>query len=80
MLCGLDIPAAKAYVFPSSDAVSTFKQNAEAARRLERFDHERLFTIFQVLVLDTQKDDIGRDVSSLYSLRNPLTVAMMEKL
>lgn len=79
VLCGIDIEAAKTYVFPLSDAVSAFKQNAELARQLERFDHERLFAIFQVLVFDIQKDNTRRD-ASLYSTRNPLTVAMMEKL
>ena len=80
-VCGIDIAVAQDYVFPSTDAVPACKQNAEIAKFHGRLDHERLFGIFQVLVGDSQKpSQTSLDISPLYSLRNPLTVTMMEKL
>lgn len=81
VICGIDVAVARDYVFPSSDDVSICKKNAEIAKFHGRLDHERLFGIFQVLVGDVQKPGMPTaEFSPLYSLRNPLTVTMMEKL
>lgn len=79
-LCGIDVTIARAYIFPSADAVPACKRNVEIAKQHGRVDHERIFNMFQVLVLDIQKSGDGAGVNSLYSIRNPLTVTMMEKL
>lgn len=80
-LCGTDVAVARDYVFPSSNAVSTCKRNVEIAKFHGRLDHERLFGIFQVLASDIQKPGVGAsDANSLYTIQNPLTVNMMEKL
>lgn len=80
-LCGIDIAVARDYVWPSTEPVLACKRNVEIARIHGRLDHERLFSLFQVLVVDIQKSGAGpADASTLYSIRNPLTVTMLEKL
>lgn len=79
-LCGIDLDVARAYVFPSTDTVSACKKNIEIARLHGRIDHERIFNMLQVLVLDIQKGGEEAGVGSLYNIRNPLTVTIMEKL
>lgn len=78
---GIDVAAAKEYIFSASEPVAACKKNAGVAKLHRRLDHERIFNILGVLLIDIQKSGTSpADMSSLYSICNPLTVTMMEKL
>lgn len=78
---GIDVAAAREYVFSTSEPVAACKKNAGVAKLHRRLDHERIFNILEVLLIDIQKSSTSpADMSSLYSICNPLTVTMMEKL
>lgn len=81
VVCGTDIPAAKAYIFPSKDAVGACKENAERARALGRLDHQRVFGMLQVLLADLpQSRLVSGDGRALSSPCNPLTLKIVDQL
>lgn len=77
---GLDIGAAQEYVFPGAEPVEAFKRNVEIARFRGRLDHERVFNMLQIFMLEHDKPDSAVLGPPLYSLCNPLIVSMVEKL
>ncbi|KAI0345160.1 hypothetical protein BDW22DRAFT_1354052 [Trametopsis cervina] len=79
-LVGLDVGAAYDYVFPAANPVDACKKNVETARLRGRVDHERVFNVLQIFMIEHEKGDSSSLAPSLYSLCNPLIVSMIEKL
>ncbi len=78
---GIDIRAAKEYKFPSTDPTASCKSNAETARLLGRLDHERVFNLLEVIMMDArQPQAIGIEPISTHNACNSLTVKMIDKL
>ena len=77
---GIDVIAAREYIFPSDDCIATCKKNSEIARKRGRYDHERVFSILQAFLVDYRSNGGGTTASSVYNLRSPLIFNLMEKL
>ncbi|KAI0689793.1 hypothetical protein BC835DRAFT_1367485 [Cytidiella melzeri] len=80
LFVGLDVGAAQEYVFPAAEPVDACKRNVEIARFRGRFDHERVFRMLQIFMIEHDKPEALAVGSPLYSLCNPLIVSMVEKL
>ena len=77
---GLDIGAAQEYVFPGAEPVEACKKNAEIARFRGRLDHERVFNMLQIFMMEHDKPESSSLGPPLYSLCNPLIVSTIEKM
>lgn len=80
LVTGIDVEAARRYVFPSAaDPIAACKENANAASLLGRLDHERVLEMLQVLLAEDQKSN-GNSGQAVSTSSNPLTLTIMERL
>ncbi|THH17187.1 hypothetical protein EUX98_g9174 [Antrodiella citrinella] len=76
-ILGLDIASAAQYVFPSTHPRNWCATNAEIARHAGRVYHQRVFTMLQVMILDSANQ--GADEKERLEL-TPLLMKLVEKL
>jgi WD repeat-containing protein 59 len=77
---GFDVRAAHEYIFPAAEPADACKKNIEIARFHGRIDHERVFRMLEVFVLEHGKAESAALGLSHHGLCNPLIATMVEKL
>ncbi|CAL1710706.1 unnamed protein product [Somion occarium] len=75
---GIDIAAAGEYVYAMTHPLDWCKKNAEIAKARGRVDHERLFTMLHVLIVDARNE--GEGVPTAFGIYSPLMFKLLEKM
>ncbi|KAI0794847.1 hypothetical protein C8Q75DRAFT_847958 [Abortiporus biennis] len=76
---GLDVDAAGSYVYPATNPSDWCKVNSGIARTHGRVDHERIFTMMQVMLLEGQKSALPLEMASTHTF-TPLMMRFIEKM
>lgn len=76
---GIDIAAAAEYKYTTTNPLDWCKVNSEIARRHNRIDHERVFGVLQIMLVNVQKAHAHSESISP-PLCSPLMMRLVENL
>ena len=76
---GIDIAAAAEYKYTTTNPLDWCKVNSEIARRHNRMDHERVFGVLQIMLVNVQKAHVHAESISP-PLCSPLMMRLIENL